>query len=147
MPSLKMQRRLASDILGVGEKHVWLDPSKTKEIKEAITREDISNLIKKGIIKRKVYVGQSRGRARILHLKKVRGHRRGIGSRKGKKSARASVDWRLKVRALRNELKSQLDQGKITKKEFRELYRKVKGNVFHSVSHLRYTIEMEHKKL
>ncbi len=147
MTSLKMQKRLASDIFGVGEKHVWLDPNHIKEIKEAITRQDILNLIDKGMIKKKEYKGQSRGRARLIHSKKQHGHRRGPGSKKGKKSARLSIDWRIKVRALRNELKSQLSEGKITKKEYRDLYRKVKGNVFHSVSHLRYTIEMEHKKL
>ncbi|MDP8012811.1 MAG: 50S ribosomal protein L19e, partial [Nanoarchaeota archaeon] len=39
MVSLKTQRRVASEILGVGEKRIKMDPSKMKEIKEAITRE------------------------------------------------------------------------------------------------------------
>ena len=50
---LKTQRRIASDVLNVGESRVWLDPSKFKDIKEAITRADIEGLISKGMIKKK----------------------------------------------------------------------------------------------
>ncbi|MCL4376053.1 50S ribosomal protein L19e [Candidatus Parvarchaeota archaeon] len=138
---LKTQRRIASNVLNVGESRVWLDPSKFKDIKEAITRADIEGLISKGIIKKKELIGQSRARARVLHEKKRRGHRKGIGSRKGEKSARMDFEWIDKVRALRNELFKQRKQGKIDQKEFRQLYRKIKGNSFHSVNHMRNYIE------
>ena len=138
---LKTQRRIASDVLNVGESRFWLDPSKFKDIKEAITRADIEGLISKGMIKKKELVGQSRSRARILHEKKRRGHRKGIGSRKGEKSARMKFEWIDKVRALRNELFKQRKQGKIDQKEFRQLYKKIKGNSFHSVNHMRNYIE------
>ena len=138
---LKTQRRIASDVLNVGESRVWLDPSKFKDIKEAITRADIEGLISKGMIKKKELVGQSRSRARILHEKKRRGHRKGVGSRKGEKSARMKFEWIDKVRALRNELFKQRKQGKIDQKEFRQLYKKIKGNSFHSVNHMRNYIE------
>ena len=138
---LKTQRRIASNVLNVGEGRVWLDPSKFKDIKEAITRADIESLISKGIIKKKELVGQSRARARVLHEKKRRGHRKGIGSRKGEKSARMDFEWIDKVRALRNELFKQRKQGKIDQKEFRQLYKKIKGNSFHSVNHMRNYIE------
>ncbi len=138
---LKTQRRIASDVLDVGESRVWLDPSKFKDIKEAITRADIESLISKGVIKKKELKGQSRARARVLHEKKRRGHRKGIGSRKGEKSARMAFEWIDKVRALRNELFKQRKQGKIDQKEFRQLYRKIKGNSFHSVNHMRNYIE------
>ena len=65
---LKTQKRIASDILGVGKGRVWLDPAKFKDIKEAITRADIENLVSKGTIKKKELVGQSRSRARALLL-------------------------------------------------------------------------------
>ena len=138
---LKTQRRIASNVLKVGEARIWLDPSKFKDIKEAITRADIEGLISKGIIKKKELIGQSRARARVLHEKKRRGHRKGIGSRKGEKSARMAFEWIDKVRALRNELFKQRKQGKIDQKEFRQLYRKIKGNSFHSVNHMRNYIE------
>ena len=138
---LKTQRRIASNVLKVGEARIWLDPSKFKDIKEAITRADIEGLISKGIIKKKELIGQSRARARVLHEKKRRGHRKGIGSRKGEKSARMDFEWIDKVRALRNELFKQRKQGKIDQKEFRQLYKKIKGNSFHSVNHMRNYIE------
>ena len=134
---LKTQRRLASDVLGVGEKRVWLDPLKFKEIKEAITRSDVENLIKKGMIKKRALVGQSRVRAKALRKKKQKGHRKGPGSRKGEKGARMRFEWKDKVRDLRKELFKQRKTGNIDKEQFRSLYRKIKGNAFHSVSHMR----------
>ncbi len=139
--SLKTQRRLASNVLGVGEKKVWLDPSKSKEIKEAITKADIADLVKKGLINKKAIVGQSRSRARALHIKKRKGHRRGLGSRKGEKGVRTNFEWVDKVRALRNELFKQRASGNIDKEQFRSLYRKIKGNAFHSVTHMRNYID------
>ncbi len=139
--SLKTQKRLASDLLGVGDKRVWLDPTKFKEIKEAITKADIAELVKKGMIKKKALVGQSRSRARALHAKKRKGHRRGLGSRKGSKSARADFEWVDRVRALRNELSKQRKNGNIDRKQFRILYKKIKGNAFHSVTHMRNYID------
>ncbi len=143
---LTTQRRLASKFLGVGEGRVWLDPSKFKEIKEAITSADVENLVKKGFIKKKALVGQSRGRARAVHVKKKHGHRKGVGSRKGEKGSRTNMSWALKVRALRNELVKQRVAGKIDKKEFRDLYSRVKGNAFHSVNHMRNVIETMKKE-
>lgn len=134
---LKTQRRLASEILDVGLGRVWMDPSKYKDIKGALTKEDINNLIKKGVIKRKNGNFQSRGRSRELKIKKSKNRRKGVGSRKGKAGARSSFDWRYKVRALRKELKRQLNDGNIDKKTFRRLYVRIKGNSFHSVSHLK----------
>ncbi|MCL4399607.1 50S ribosomal protein L19e [Candidatus Parvarchaeota archaeon] len=138
---LKTQRRLASEIFGVGEKKVWMDPSRFKEIKEAITHSDIEELIKKGFIIKRELVGQSRYRARLLHAKKKKGHKKGIGRRKGKKGARSNFGWVEKVRAQRSELYKQLSAGKIDKKDFRVFYKKIKGNSFHSVNHMRNYIE------
>lgn len=138
---LKTQRRLASRLLGVGEAKVWLDPAKFKEIKEAITRGDIENLISKGVIKKKALIGQSRSRARALHLKKKKGRRKGYGSRKGVRTARSNFTWLEQVRVLRAELVKQRDAKKIDGKMFRVLYRKVKGNAFHSLTHMRSVIE------
>ncbi|MCL4406979.1 MAG: 50S ribosomal protein L19e [Candidatus Parvarchaeota archaeon] len=143
---LKTQRRLASKYLKVGEGKVWLDPSKFKEIKEAITSADVESLIKKGFIKKRLIIGQSRGRARAVRLKKKHGHRKGVGSRKGKKGARSDLGWAPKVRALRNELEKQLKTGKIDKDDFRSFYVKIKGNAFHSVAHMRSVIEATKKE-
>ena len=134
--SLRTQRRLASDVLHVGQNRVWIDPTKWKEVKEAITRSDVESLISKNVIKGKELVGQSRGRTRYLKRNK-HNHGKGIGSRKGKKHARMQFEWKDKVRALRNELFKMRSSGKIDNKQFRMLYSKITGNAFHSVNHMR----------
>ena len=48
--NLTAQKRIAAEILKCGENRVYFDPYLMDEIKMAITREDIRNLIKEGII-------------------------------------------------------------------------------------------------
>jgi len=45
MSDLKAQKRLAADELDVGKGRVWLDPEAQEEVADAITREDIRELI------------------------------------------------------------------------------------------------------
>lgn len=49
--SLKIQKRLASDVLKIGEGRVWMDPERFEDIGIAITRDDIRALIHDGAIK------------------------------------------------------------------------------------------------
>jgi len=49
--SLKSQRRLAAEILKIGESRVWMDPDRTEEVEIAISREEIRRLIHDGAIK------------------------------------------------------------------------------------------------
>ncbi len=55
--NLNSQRRLAAQVLGVGINRVWFDKFKLQEIKEAITKVDIKNLISKGLIKARLING------------------------------------------------------------------------------------------
>ncbi|HDD33891.1 MAG TPA: 50S ribosomal protein L19e, partial [Thermofilaceae archaeon] len=41
----RMVRRLAAEILGVGESRVWIDPEKLERVETAVTREDVRRLI------------------------------------------------------------------------------------------------------
>ena len=55
MVNLKLQRRLASSILGVGAGRVWMDPNEVNEIALANSRKAVSKLVKDSfIIKKKV---------------------------------------------------------------------------------------------
>ena len=51
MTSLSNQKRLAAEVLGVGESRIWLDPDKVTDVANAITREDVRGLIKDGTVK------------------------------------------------------------------------------------------------
>ena len=46
MSDLSLQKRLAAEILGVGESRIWIDPNRIEDVADAITREEIRGLIK-----------------------------------------------------------------------------------------------------
>lgn len=121
---LSLQKRLASEILGVGEDRIWIDPKKLSDVSKAITKEDIRNLIKEGFIRVKDVEGRSRVRARLIHKQKKKGRRRGEGSRKGKRSARMDEKkvWINNIRAIRRLLRILKSKNVIDKHLYRRLY-------------------------
>jgi large subunit ribosomal protein L19e len=141
--NLKLQRRLAAEILKCGENRVWMDPDELETIAEAVTKEDIRGLIAEGLIKRKPVKGTSRSRARLRAIQRAKGRRRGHGRRKGKKGARMPRKrrWIIRIRALRKKLKELKAEGRLGTRTYRMLYRKAKGGEFRSVSHLLSYIE------
>ncbi|EDY36458.1 ribosomal protein L19e [Aciduliprofundum boonei T469] len=142
---VKFQRRLAASILKCGEERVWMDPNALDEIKEAVTREDIKMLIKRGLIKRKKIKGTSRVRANYIKMQKEKGRRKGPGSRKGKKYARypRKQRWMKTIRPIRATLKDLRDSGKIDRHTYRRFYRLAKGGTFKSRSHLLMHLKAE----
>jgi large subunit ribosomal protein L19e len=137
------QKRMASEILKCGVHRVYMDPEHIDDVQMAITREDIRNLIKNGIIGKHYIEGISRVRANLLHQKKKEGQRRGIGSRKGKAGARIPEKrrWINNIRPLRRELRKLRDTKKIDTLTYRKLYLKAKGGTFNSVAILHRYIE------
>jgi large subunit ribosomal protein L19e len=138
MESLAKQKRIAAKVLRVGEGKVWIDPEATGDVADAITREDVRDLIEKGIIKVKQKKGVSRGRARVRANQKALGRRKGHGSRKGAKGARANKkkQWITKIRALRRRLKELREDDYVDKTIYRKLYNKANGGEFRTVGHL-----------
>ncbi|MFP4632746.1 MAG: 50S ribosomal protein L19e [Halobacteriota archaeon] len=143
MTDLSNQKRMAADIIGCGENRVWIDPGAQSDVAEAITREDVRELVRTGLIREKQKKGVSRGRARERDQKRAYGHGKGPGKRKGKAGARndSKDEWQSKIRAQRRELKRLREQGEITPSEYRELYRRAKGGEFRSVGYLRSHVE------
>ncbi len=135
---VKFQRRLAAEILKCGVERVWIDPNALDEIKEAVTREDVRMLIKRGLIKKKQVKGTSRVRANYLRNQKEKGRRRGPGSRKGKKYARypRKVRWMKNIRSIRRTLRDLRDSGKIDRHTYRRFYMLAKGGTFKNKNHL-----------
>jgi large subunit ribosomal protein L19e len=115
-------------------------------VDKAITREDVREIIKKGIIKKKNNTGHSRGAARILKDKKKLKRKRGQGKRKGTPKARNKVNtYNLKVRGLRKKLKELKQEGKLNNKNYNKLYLMIKGNYFRGKKHLEQYINGENK--
>jgi large subunit ribosomal protein L19e len=143
MTDLRAQRRLAADVLDVGENRVWFDPDEQGEIADAITREDIRDLVDRGAIDAEAAKGNSRGRARERNAKRSYGHRKNAGSRKGKAGGRENEKdkWIGDVRAQRRVLRELRDEGEITRSEYRNLYAEAGGGEFRSVRYLLNYVE------
>ncbi|MFX1496576.1 MAG: 50S ribosomal protein L19e [Promethearchaeota archaeon] len=144
--SLKAQKRMAAEILKCGENRVYFDPYLIDDIQLAITREDIRSLIKDGIIQKKYKKGISNYRKKLHHQRKKKGRARGLGKRKGKKTARTPKkrDWIRRIRPQRRELKKLRNRKLITASNYRRLYKNAKGGMFASVAQMnRYIREKE----
>lgn len=140
---MRSQKRLASEILKIGENRVWIDPERIEDVEMAITREEIRRLIHEGAIKAKPKKGVSRSRTRLLHKKRRTGRRKGAGSKGGKKTATVTQkeEWMKKVRPLRKRLKELRNHREITRDIYRKLYGMIKGGTFEDLSHLEQYIE------
>ena len=144
--NLKAQKRMAAEILKCGENRVYFDPYLIEDIKMAITREDVRNLIKEGVIQKNYKKGISKYRKNLLHERRKKGRGRGLGKRKGKKTARAPKKeaWMKRIRPQRKELKKLRDRKQITTATYRKLYKNAKGGMFASVAQMnRYIREKE----
>jgi large subunit ribosomal protein L19e len=136
--SLVSQRRMAAEILKVGENRVWIDPERAEDVELAISREEIRRLIRDRAIKKLPEKGISRARAKRIHDKKVTGKRRGQGSRKGTKGARtpSKEAWMKRVRAQRKRLRGLRDSHALNETVYRQLYIMSKSGSFRSVADL-----------
>ncbi len=144
--NLKPQKRMAAEILKCGENRVYFDPYLIEDISLAITREDIRNLVKQGVIQKKYKKGNSNHRKKIHHERKKKGRARGFGKRKGTKHARTPKKraWIKRIRPQRRELKKLRERKLITVANYRKLYKNAKGGMFPSVAQMnRYIKEKE----
>lgn len=143
MTDLANQRRLAAEVMDVGVNRVWMNPESSKDIADALTRENIRKLIEEGKVGKRAIRGISRGRVRKAHETRAYGHRKGHGSRSGAKGARRPKKemWMKKIRALRSLLRELRENKTIDVSTYRKLYAKAKGGEYRSRAHLKSHIE------
>jgi large subunit ribosomal protein L19e len=144
---LTLQKRLASDAMGVSSKRIRFDPASLEDIKEAITKQDVRSLIGEGIIKVLPARGVSRSRANKIRKQKRKGLRRGSGSRKGTAGARnpSKRVWINRVRSQRAFLRKIFEKGIVTHEVYKDLYYKSGGGLFRSTKHIQ--IYMDERSL
>ncbi len=130
------KKRVAADILKCGVSRIKI--LDMKAVDEALTRQDLRNLIRKGLIVKIPKKGTSKAYSRKSLKQKKKGLRTGVGSRKGTFGARnpSKTAWISVVRSLRRMLKSLKEKGLLEKKDYKKLYLMVKGGMFRSKSHL-----------
>lgn len=140
---LRVQKKLASEILKCGETRIWLDGSRLEDIKEAITKTDVRSLINEGVIKAKPMSGVSHVRARKIIVQKRKGRKRGPGSVKGKKTARLpkKLSWMRSIRIQRVLLRDLRDKGLISRSVYQKIYKRAKSGFFRSRRHLKMYLD------
>lgn len=125
-------RRLASRILKTGETNIWFDNTQLEKVQEGMTKEDVRQLINQGIIKKRTAFGQSKGRSRVLLLKKKKGRRRGFGKRGGTQKTRMDKkkNWMKRVRSQRAFLSELRKKKKMDSKTYQQLYKRISGGFY-----------------
>jgi large subunit ribosomal protein L19e len=136
--SLKSQRRLAAEILKVGESRVWIDPERIDYVEAAITREEIRKLIHEKVVKSLPETGVSRARARVFAEKRKKGLRRGPGGKSGPARSKISKKeaWMNRIRPLRKHLTELKNSRAIAEGTYRKLYDMSESGVFASKADL-----------
>ena len=115
-------RRLAADILNVGENKIKIRPDDVQRVTEALTRVDVQNLIKDGVIFKAKFIGKRKQEKR---------KRRREASRRGAVRP-TKEDWMSRVRSQRLFLRELLADALIDKKIKRTVYMKIKSGIFKS---------------
>jgi large subunit ribosomal protein L19e len=138
MTDLKSQRRLAAQILKIGQNRVWINPERMDDVEGAITREEVRKLIHERVIVSLPEVGVSRSRAKIIREKKRKGRRSGPGSHTGASHATITKKeaWMLKIRSLRRKLRELKANRTITEETYSQYYRMAGSGRFQSIAEL-----------
>jgi large subunit ribosomal protein L19e len=129
---LKNQKRMAAGLLKCGGSRVRINPNRISDVADAITRADIRTAIQSGSIYAVPRKGNSRGRINSNLAQKMKGRQSGRGSKKGTFNTRAprKQRWKKTIRAMREQLKSYREQGRIDRSTYRKFYRLTKGGMF-----------------
>lgn len=144
--NLSTQKQIAAKIMKCGTSRVRIRAG--KEVEEALTREDVRNLIRKGHVWKVQKKGTSKFNVKKIVKQKKRGRMKGHGSRKGTAGARKKRKqiWMDTVRPLRRLLKELKESGSITNQTYKKIYLMIKGGAFRNKKHLLYYLK-DHEML
>jgi large subunit ribosomal protein L19e len=121
--NLGNKKELAARTLGIGKERIIFLESKREEIKQALTKQDIKDLIKVGSI----IIKEPKGRKTIVKRK----NRRGPGKIKKKVNTRKQ-DYVIMTRKLRKYLNAVSETLGITSLEKKEVRKKIRNKQFKS---------------
>lgn len=129
--NLSRKKTLAAKALKVGAGRIIFPKGNIEDIKEAITKQDMKDLAKSGVIKIKEIKGRKKANGR--------NGRRGSGKVKKNinKRKKLYVILTRKLRAYISELRK---QEKITNEQYKELRKQIRSSLYRSKAHLKEQI-------
>jgi len=128
---LEKKKAFAAKVLGVGQARIIFNNARLTEIKEAITRQDIRELVaQKAIMIREVL-----GRRKVV--KKTSRRRAGSVRKKALNKKREYIIITRKLRAYLAHLKI---QGKLKQEDFEQLRREIRARAFKSLAQMKERI-------
>ena len=130
--NLTKKKELAAKILKVGKNRIVFTKEHLSEIKEAITRLDISDLHKSGAIQ----IREIKGRKKIVKRK----NRRRVGKVKNKVNNR-KAEYVIITRKLRKFVRGLVRTGAVDRERNREIRRQIRARKFKSKRHLKESLE------
>lgn len=133
---LGQKKSLAARTLKIGKERIIFLQSRLEEIKEAITKQDIKDLVKEGAI----LIKEISGKRKSEKKKKTRG----TGKIRKKVNVRKRT-YVIMTRKLRRYVAEMKKQGKLTKEEATEIRKKIRNRQFKSKAHLKEQIEVMKK--
>lgn len=133
--NLRKKKELASRTLGIGKDRVIFVKSRLDEIKEAITKQDIRDLI----ADRAILVKNISGR-----MHKVKNRSRSAGNIRKKVRTRKR-DYVIITKKLREYIKELKNQGRLSKEKIEEIRKKIRNRIFRSKANLKEYIGGENE--
>jgi large subunit ribosomal protein L19e len=130
--NLTKKKELAAKVLRVGKNRIFFAQEHLAEIKEAITRQDITDLYNAGAIQ----IKEISGRTKIVKRKR----RRGVGKVKKKVNTRKK-EYVIMTRKLRTFMKHLLKTGSVDREVYRETRKQIRARKFRSKRHLKEHLE------
>ena len=126
--NLGKKTALAARTLNVGIKRIVIDKNRLDEVKEAITRQDIKDLVSSGAIK----IKEVSGRKTV----EKRQRRRRAGKIK-KKPKNRKKNYVIITKKLRKYIKELKNQGKMDRDKYIEIRKKIRNKAFKSKRQLK----------
>ena len=128
---LNKKKELASRVLGIGKKRIIFNKEALDEVKEALTKQDIRDLVKAGSIFVKEVSGTKKNVKRTT--------RRRAGSVKKKVNTRKR-DYMIITRKLRAFISEIRKHGTISSEEYWKLRKEIRAKDFKSKAHMKERI-------
>ncbi len=126
--NLRSKKQLAANTFGVGKSRIMFVNERIEEIKEAITKQDMRNLLQDGAI----IIKEVKGRSKNVGKKKKRKfskRRKNVNTRK--------KDYVILTRKLRKLISDRKKKGEINKEEEKKLRNRIRNKMFKSKAHLK----------